>query len=44
MASSTINFDVTKLPITTIYDFPKEPYPTRLRIAAIHRVPNLSSS
>ncbi|HDR9162346.1 TPA: glutathione S-transferase [Burkholderia vietnamiensis] len=33
MASSSMNFDVTKLPIMTIYDFPKGPYPTRVRIA-----------
>lgn len=33
MTSSIINFDVTTLPIMTIYDFPKGPYPTRVRIA-----------
>ena len=33
MAFSTTDFDVTQLPIMTIYDFPKGPYPTRVRIA-----------
>jgi glutathione S-transferase len=33
MTSSTMHFDVTQLPIMTIHDFPKGPYPTRVRIA-----------
>jgi len=33
MTSSTVDFDVTKLPTMTIYDFPTGPYPTRVRIA-----------
>lgn len=33
MISSTGDFDVAKLPIMTIYDFPTGPYPTRVRIA-----------
>ncbi|CAB3721235.1 FtsZ-localized protein A [Paraburkholderia sediminicola] len=41
MTSSTINFDVTALPIMTIYDFPKGPYPTRVRIALAEK--NLQS-
>lgn len=41
MTSSTINFDVTALPVMTIYDFPKGPYPTRVRIALAEK--NLQS-
>lgn len=33
MTSRTVAFDVTTLPIMTIHDFPKGPYPTRVRIA-----------
>ncbi|HDR9507990.1 glutathione S-transferase [Burkholderia cepacia] len=41
MTSRTINFDVTTLPIMTIYDFPEGPYPTRVRIALAEK--NLQS-
>lgn len=41
MTSSVIHSDVTKLPIMTIYDFPKGPYPTRVRIALAEK--NLQS-
>lgn len=41
MTSSSIDFDVTTLPIMTIYDFPKGPYPTRVRIALAEK--NLQS-
>lgn len=41
MTSSTINFDASTLPIMTIYDFPKGPYPTRVRIALAEK--NLQS-
>ena len=41
MTSSTKNFDVTTLPIMTIYDFPEGPYPTRVRIALAEK--NLQS-
>ncbi|KML53642.1 glutathione S-transferase [Burkholderia cepacia] len=41
MTSSTIDFDVTTLPIMTIYDFPAGPYPTRIRIALAEK--NLQS-
>jgi len=41
MTSSSIDFDVAGLPIMTIYDFPKGPYPTRVRIALAEK--NLQS-
>jgi glutathione S-transferase len=33
MSSHTTTFDATKLPMMTIYDFPRGPYPARVRIA-----------
>ncbi|MGF6962405.1 glutathione S-transferase [Paraburkholderia youngii] len=41
MTSSIIHRDVTELPVMTIYDFPKGPYPTRVRIALAEK--NLKS-
>ncbi|MCW3605785.1 glutathione S-transferase [Burkholderia cenocepacia] len=33
MTSRTANFDVARLPLMKVYDFPTGPYPTRVRIA-----------
>lgn len=41
MTSSIVNLDATKFPMMTIYDFPKGPYPTRVRIALAEK--NLQS-
>ncbi|WP_027798103.1 glutathione S-transferase [Paraburkholderia dilworthii] len=41
MTPNIVHSDVTKLPIMTIYDFPKGPYPTRVRIALAEK--NLQS-
>lgn len=41
MSSNIINFDETKFPAIKIYDFPRGPYPTRVRIALAEK--NLQS-
>jgi glutathione S-transferase len=41
MNSSIVDFDATKLSTMTIYDFPRGPYPTRVRIALAEK--NLQS-
>lgn len=41
MSSAATRFDVSKLPMMTIYDFPTGPYPTRVRIALAEK--NLQS-
>ncbi|MFC3653251.1 glutathione S-transferase [Dyella humi] len=41
MSSDATRFDVSKLPMMTIYDFPTGPYPTRVRIALAEK--NLQS-
>ncbi len=41
MASSIPQFDATSLPVMTVYDFPRGPYPARVRIALAEK--NLQS-